>query len=261
MHALQSATTGLLAGASTCCRASAVHGGGTCSTLPLVSAVLTRRPVAMDGRARRPVCRPSAETVKPRPTRDRGAAAPGCALCTRGPTKAFGGRTVVRESLTRGAAGSRLWSPRAQATGRARRRRSGCSGPVNPAAGASNRLASRMPGRAQVALLRVGAPWRDRVSTLPVRADNLRRLDWLDATAAPAGPGCGSRGASTGSDFRPRLGRVPAVLLQDGSGGAAIAAALLVPRDLPILDELTDGLDPRHQGIVSAPRRRWARTG
>jgi len=126
-------------------------------------------------------------------------------------------------------------------------------GLVQPTAGSHRLLREPMPDRAASVLPRVGAlvegpAFHPYLSG----SDNLRRLDAADRTADP----------------RSTEARVSAALDRVGLSAArgkryrnfslgmkqrlALAAALLVPRDLLILDEPTNGLDPQGTREVRA---------
>jgi len=119
-------------------------------------------------------------------------------------------------------------------------------GLVTPSSGSIELLGRRVPERVVDALPRVGAlvegpAFHPYLSG----SDNLRRLDAADRTADPAtakqrvaealdrvglGPAAGKRYRAYSLGMRQRL---------------AIAAALLTPKDLMVLDEPTNGLDPQ----------------
>jgi ABC-2 type transport system ATP-binding protein len=126
-------------------------------------------------------------------------------------------------------------------------------GLVRPTSGGHALLGERMPGGAATVLPRVGAlvegpGFHPYLSGM----DNLRRLDAADRTA---------RAATADTRIRAALDRV-------GLGAAAgkrfrayslgmrqrlaLAAAMLAPRDLLILDEPTNGLDPQGTREVRA---------
>ena len=135
-------------------------------------------------------------------------------------------------------------------------------GLVTPTAGTVDLLGRRMPGGGAVSLARVGSlvegpAFHPYLSGLA----NLRRLDACDATADP----------------RTRAARVTAALDRVGLRAAerkryrqyslgmkqrlGIAAALLAPRDLLVLDEPTNGLDPQGTREIRALVRSVAADG
>lgn len=126
-------------------------------------------------------------------------------------------------------------------------------GLVNPAAGSVELLGEPMPGRAQVALPRVGA-LVEGPGFHPYLSgrDNLRRLDRLDATAAPAGSDARIAAALDRVGLTSAAGKKFRQYSLGMKQRLAIAAALLVPRDLLILDEPTNGLDPQGTREVRA---------
>jgi ABC-2 type transport system ATP-binding protein len=135
-------------------------------------------------------------------------------------------------------------------------------GLVTPSAGTVDLLGARMPAGGAVALARVGSlvegpAFHPYLSGLA----NLRRLDACDATADP----------------RTRDARIAAALDRVGLRAAerkryrqyslgmkqrlGIAAALLAPRDLLVLDEPTNGLDPQGTREIRALVRSVAADG
>ena len=119
-------------------------------------------------------------------------------------------------------------------------------GLVTPSAGSIELLGRPVPARVVDALPRVGALVEGPAFHPYLSGrDNLRRLDAADRTADPAtaaqrvgealdrvglGPAAGKRYRAYSLGMRQRL---------------AIAAALLTPKDLMVLDEPTNGLDPQ----------------
>ena len=119
-------------------------------------------------------------------------------------------------------------------------------GLVRPTAGSRTLLGGRIPEDSQRVLPRVGALVEGPAFHLYLSGrDNLRRLDAADRTADPATSGAriaaalervglsaaaGKRYRNYSLGMRQRLG---------------LAAALLQPRELLILDEPTNGLDPQ----------------
>ena len=135
-------------------------------------------------------------------------------------------------------------------------------GLMNPHAGSVEMLGGAMPARAGDVLARVGTlvegpAFHPYLSGL----DNLRRLDEFDASTDP----------------RTSRTRISAALERVGLGAAAhknyrryslgmkqrlgIAAALLRPRELLILDEPTNGLDPQGTREVRTLIRELAADG
>jgi ABC-2 type transport system ATP-binding protein len=126
-------------------------------------------------------------------------------------------------------------------------------GLVQPTAGTIELLGSRVPERVVDALPRVGALVEGPAFHPYLSGrDNLFRLDAADRTADPAtagqrvgaaldrvglGPAAGKRFRAYSLGMRQRL---------------AIAGALLTPKDLMVLDEPTNGLDPQGTREVRA---------
>jgi len=135
-------------------------------------------------------------------------------------------------------------------------------GLVTPTAGEVSLLGSVMPREAQRVLPRVGALVEGPAFHPYLSGrDNLRRLDAVDRTADP----------------RTSAGRIDAAIARVGLSAAAtkryrqyslgmkqrlgLAAALLQPRDLLVLDEPTNGLDPQGTREVRTLVRELASDG
>ncbi|MGJ6980455.1 ABC transporter ATP-binding protein [Aestuariimicrobium soli] len=119
-------------------------------------------------------------------------------------------------------------------------------GLIHPTAGSVTLLDEAMPARAGRVLPRVGALVEGPAFHLHLNGrDNLRRLDAADATADP-----GTSSARIGAALE-RVGLTAAARkrVKNYSLGMkqrlGIAAALLQPHDLLVLDEPTNGLDPQ----------------
>ncbi|WP_083707428.1 ABC transporter ATP-binding protein [Intrasporangium flavum] len=174
------------------------------------------------------------------PARDRD-----LAIASRGLTKRFKGRAAVD--------GIDVEVPRGSVYGFLGPNGSGKTttirmllGLIRPSAGTSSLLGQPVPGAAQLVLPRVGALVEGPAfhPYLSGRA-NLRRLDAADLTADPR---------TTRTRVDAALDRVGLLAAADKRYRAyslgmrqrlAIAAALLVPRELLVLDEPTNGLDPQ----------------
>jgi ABC-type multidrug transport system ATPase subunit len=126
-------------------------------------------------------------------------------------------------------------------------------GLVRPTAGSRTLLGGRIPEDSQRVLPRVGALVEGPAFHLYLSGrDNLRRLDAADRTADPA-----TGGARIGAALeRVGLSAAAGKRYRNYSLGMrqrlGIAAALLQPRELLILDEPTNGLDPQGTREVRA---------
>ncbi|MFI1204115.1 ABC transporter ATP-binding protein [Streptomyces sp. NPDC020883] len=205
------------------------------------------------------------ETVSPPPAADDGSAAPAGehrVIETRGLTKAYrGGRPAVD--------GLDLAVPRGSVFGFLGPNGSGKTttirmlmGLIEPTAGTARVLGRPMPGAARQVLPEVGALIEGPAlyGFLSGR-DNLRRFDAADPTAEP----------------RTRTERVGRALTRVGLAAAAdrkartyslgmkqrlgLAAALLRPRELLVLDEPTNGLDPQGMREIRTLVRELAADG
>jgi ABC-type multidrug transport system ATPase subunit len=183
------------------------------------------------------------------PTRERddatAAPATGPALVTHGLTRRFGDQVAVDGVDLEVPAGAVYGFLGPNGSGKTTTIRM-LLGLINADAGAITLLGSAMPERAAVVLPRVGALIEGPAFHPYVTGyRNLRRLDRADATADPA----------------TSRARIDAALARVGLTAAAgkkyrhyslgmkqrlgLAAALLQPRDLLVLDEPTNGLDPQ----------------
>ena len=124
--------------------------------------------------------------------------------------------------------------------------------------------ASAMPAGAATVLPRVGALVEGPAFHPYLSGrDNLRRLDAADRTVDPAHRGSARIDAALDRVGLPAAAgqALPALLARHARSGWRIAAALLRPRDLLILDEPTNGLDPQGTREVRALLiERWPRT-
>ncbi|WP_067500485.1 ATP-binding cassette domain-containing protein [Actinoplanes sp. TFC3] len=119
-------------------------------------------------------------------------------------------------------------------------------GLISPTAGRHELLGRGMPDRAAEALPRVGAlvegpgfhPYLS-------GADNLRRIDACDRTAEARTSAARTAAALDRVGLSAAAGKRYRTYSLGMKQRLAIAAALLVPRDLLILDEPTNGLDPQ----------------
>jgi ABC-2 type transport system ATP-binding protein len=205
----------------------------------------------------------SAPTAAVGPTIRPGTVEPGeeWAVRTDGLTKRFGRQTAVNGIYLRVPPGAVYGFLGPNGSGKTTTIRM-LLGLVTPTAGTVDLLGRRMPGGAGVALARVGSlvegpAFHPYLSGLA----NLRRLDACDATADP----------------RTRDTRVAAALDRVGLRSAerkryrqyslgmkqrlGIAAALLTRRDLLVLDEPTNGLDPQGTREIRALVRSVAADG
>lgn len=171
--------------------------------------------------------------------------APDLAVRTKGLSKAFGGRAVVRDldlAVPRGAVYGFLGPNGSGKTTTIRM----LLGLVGADAGSIEVLGAPIPEGARTVLPRVGAlvegpgfhPY------LTGRA-NLERLDRLDASAGPAGSAARIGAALDRVGLASAAGKKFRQYSLGMKQRLAIAAALLVPRDLLVLDEPTNGLDPQ----------------
>jgi ABC-2 type transport system ATP-binding protein len=167
------------------------------------------------------------------------------AVSTRGLTKRFGSHTAVDAIDLVVPAGAVYGFLGPNGSGKTTTIRM-LLGLVRPSGGEIELLGSPVPGRVVEALQRVGALVEGPAFHPYLSGrDNLRRLDAADRTADPRT--AGSRIAEALD--RVGLGPAAAKRYRAYSLGMrqrlAIAAALLTPKDLMILDEPTNGLDPQ----------------
>jgi ABC-2 type transport system ATP-binding protein len=172
-------------------------------------------------------------------------APPRVAIETTGLTKRFGKRTVVD--------GVDLLVPDGAVYGFLGPNGSGKTttirmllGLVRPTAGSSNLLGQHIPADAQAVLPRVGSLVEGPAfhPYLSGRA-NLARLDAADLTAHPRTSGRRIDAALDRVGLLAAAGRRYRAYSLGMRQRLAIAAALLLPRDLLVLDEPTNGLDPQ----------------
>jgi ABC-2 type transport system ATP-binding protein len=187
--------------------------------------------------------------------------APQWAVATDGLTKRFGTHTAVNSIDLRVPRGAVFGFLGPNGSGKTTTIRM-LLGLISPTTGTVDLLGQRLPGGTGRALSRVGALVEGPAFHPYLSGrDNLRRLDACDATADPA----------------TRDARVTAALDRVGLRAAerkryrqyslgmkqrlGIAAALLMPRDLLVLDEPTNGLDPQGTREVRTLIRQVAAEG
>ncbi|MFC7595997.1 ATP-binding cassette domain-containing protein [Terrabacter sp. GCM10028922] len=167
------------------------------------------------------------------------------AIATRGLTKRFGARAAVDDID--------LVVPRGSVYGFLGPNGSGKTttirmllGLVRPSAGTSSLLGQAIPQGAQVVLPRVGSLVEGPAfhPYLSGRA-NLRRLDAADLTADPRTARQRIDGALDRVGLLATAGKRYRAYSLGMRQRLAIAAALLMPRELLVLDEPTNGLDPQ----------------
>ena len=167
------------------------------------------------------------------------------AIATRGLTKRFGGKPAVDAidlAVPRGAVYGFLGPNGSGKTTTIRM----LLGLVRPSAGTSSLLGQAIPVAIQAVLPRVGSLVEGPAfhPYLSGRA-NLRRLDAADLTADPRTSRARIDGALDRVGLLAAAGKRYRAYSLGMRQRLAIAAALLVPRDLLVLDEPTNGLDPQ----------------
>jgi ABC-2 type transport system ATP-binding protein len=135
-------------------------------------------------------------------------------------------------------------------------------GLVRPTAGTFTLLGAPMPGAAAAVLPRVGA-LVEGPGFHPYLSgrDNLRRLDAVDRTADPASTGRRVDAALARVGLTAAAGKRYRAYSLGMRQRLALAAAVLSPRDLLVLDEPTNGLDPQGTREVRALIAALAREG
>ncbi|WP_372347727.1 ATP-binding cassette domain-containing protein [Streptomyces sp. KL116D] len=119
-------------------------------------------------------------------------------------------------------------------------------GLIEPTSGAAEVLGRPMPRATRAVLPQVGALYRGAGPVrVPVRRDNLLRYDSADPTADPRTRKARVEQALERVGLRAAAGKKAKAYSLGMKQRLGLAAALLQPRRLLVLDEPTNGLDPQ----------------